>query len=29
LLRVPLVRNGNHLTIGPDESTWKEWLENS
>jgi arsenate reductase (glutaredoxin) len=27
LLRVPLVRNGNHLTIGPAESTWKQWLE--
>lgn len=27
LLRVPLVRNGNRLTIGPDESTWKKWLE--
>lgn len=27
LLRVPLVRNGNHLTIGRDESTWKKWLE--
>jgi arsenate reductase-like glutaredoxin family protein len=27
LLRVPLVRNGNRLTIGADESTWKKWLE--
>jgi arsenate reductase-like glutaredoxin family protein len=25
LLRVPLVRNGNNLTIGPEESTWKIW----
>jgi arsenate reductase-like glutaredoxin family protein len=25
LLRVPLVRNGNQLTIGLDESTWKSW----
>lgn len=25
LLRIPLVRNGNALTIGPEESTWKEW----
>jgi hypothetical protein len=22
---VPLVRNGNQLTIGLDEKTWKEW----
>jgi arsenate reductase len=27
LLRVPLVRNGNHLTVGSAESTWKEWLQ--
>jgi arsenate reductase-like glutaredoxin family protein len=25
LLRVPLVRNGNQLTIGLDEPTWKSW----
>src|SRR6185503_1764444 len=25
LLRMPLVRNGNNLTIGPQESTWKIW----
>jgi arsenate reductase-like glutaredoxin family protein len=25
LLRVPLVRNGNQLTIGLEESTWKSW----
>ena len=25
ILRVPLVRNGNQLTIGPDEKTWKAW----
>jgi arsenate reductase-like glutaredoxin family protein len=25
LLKVPLVRNGNQLTIGLDESTWKSW----
>jgi arsenate reductase-like glutaredoxin family protein len=25
LLRMPLVRNGNHLTVGPEESTWKTW----
>jgi arsenate reductase-like glutaredoxin family protein len=27
LLRVPLVRNGNNLTVGPNESTWKKWVE--
>jgi arsenate reductase-like glutaredoxin family protein len=27
LLRMPLVRSGNRLTVGPDESTWKKWLE--
>jgi arsenate reductase-like glutaredoxin family protein len=25
LLRVPLVRNGNQLTIGLAEDTWKNW----
>ncbi len=25
LLRVPLVRNGNQLTLGLDERTWKSW----
>ena len=25
ILRVPLVRNGNQLTIGLDETTWKSW----
>lgn len=25
LLKVPLVRNGNHLTIGLDEQAWKSW----
>ena len=25
LLRVPLVRNGNQLTVGLDEPTWKSW----
>jgi arsenate reductase-like glutaredoxin family protein len=25
LLKVPLVRNGNQLTIGLDEQTWKSW----
>ena len=27
LLRMPLVRRGNALTIGPAEGTWKSWLE--
>jgi arsenate reductase len=26
LLKMPLVRHGNALTIGPAESTWKNWL---
>jgi arsenate reductase-like glutaredoxin family protein len=26
LLRMPLVRNKQHLTIGPAEATWKEWM---
>jgi arsenate reductase-like glutaredoxin family protein len=26
LLRLPLVRNGNDVTAGRAESTWKEWL---
>lgn len=26
LLRVPLVRNGNALTIGPAERDWKGWM---
>ncbi len=25
LLRLPLVRLGNELTIGVDEATWKRW----
>jgi arsenate reductase (glutaredoxin) len=25
LLRVPLVRNGNQLTVGLDEPTWESW----
>lgn len=25
LLRMPLVRNGNQLTIGLEEATWKRW----
>lgn len=27
LLKVPLVRNSNQLTIGADETTWKKWME--
>lgn len=26
LLRMPLVRNGNQLTIGAAEAEWKQWL---
>jgi arsenate reductase-like glutaredoxin family protein len=26
LLKMPLVRNGNQLTIGLDEQTWKSWM---
>jgi arsenate reductase len=26
LLRIPLVRNANHLVIGADEATWKSWV---
>jgi len=26
LLRLPLVRNGNDVTAGRAESTWREWL---
>ena len=27
LLKMPLVRHGNALTIGAAETTWKRWLE--
>jgi arsenate reductase-like glutaredoxin family protein len=27
LLRLPLVRYGNELTIGVDEETWKAWQQ--
>jgi arsenate reductase-like glutaredoxin family protein len=27
LLQMPLVRNGNQLTIGAAEEQWKEWVE--
>ena len=26
LLRMPLVRNGNQLTIGAAETEWKQWV---
>ena len=26
ILRMPLVRSGNRLTLGHDEDTWKGWL---
>ena len=26
ILRTPLVRNGNELTVGLAEDTWKEWV---
>ena len=26
ILRVPLVRNGNELTVGLDEDAWREWV---
>jgi arsenate reductase len=26
LLRLPLVRFGNAFTVGPADSTWKDWL---
>lgn len=26
LLRMPLVRNGSQLTVGPAEVTWKKWM---
>lgn len=27
LLRMPLVRHQNQLTVGPAEETWKEWMK--
>jgi arsenate reductase len=26
LLKIPLVRNANQLTLGADEATWKNWV---
>jgi arsenate reductase len=27
ILKMPLVRSGNHVTVGPAEAEWKTWLE--
>jgi arsenate reductase len=27
ILRMPLVRSGNRLTVGYDETNWKGWVE--
>lgn len=27
MLRMPLVRNANQLTIGADEASWRKWTE--
>ncbi|MBE5777470.1 MAG: ArsC family transcriptional regulator [Clostridiales bacterium] len=27
-MRTPIVRNGNKVTVGADENTWKSWCEN-
>jgi len=27
LLRMPLVRYANQLTVGADETTWKKWMD--
>jgi len=29
LIRMPLVRFGNQLSVGPDEETWRSWLAQS
>lgn len=29
LLRLPLVRNGNEVTVGRAEATWKGWLRDA
>lgn len=26
-MRTPIVRNGNKVTVGADENTWKNWCE--
>ena len=27
LLRMPLVRFGNHLAVGPEEAAWRSWFD--
>ena len=27
LMRLPIIRNGQKMTLGADEKTWKQWLE--
>jgi arsenate reductase len=27
MLRMPLIRNANRLTVGADEATWRKWTE--
>jgi len=27
LIRLPLVRHGNEVTVGPAEATWSAWLK--
>jgi arsenate reductase len=27
MLRMPLIRNANQLTVGADEATWRKWTE--
>lgn len=29
LLRLPLVRAGRELSVGPDEAAWKAWLRDT
>ena len=29
ILKMPLVRSGNRLTVGQEEDAWKQWLEAS
>lgn len=28
-MRLPIVRNGNKVTIGADEAEWKKWVESA
>ena len=27
LMRLPIIRNGDRVTLGADEAKWKEWIE--